>query len=161
MSCVPQGTTEPPISAAELAGDLLARGTEVRMRVTGSSMTPFIRSGDVVTLVPSPSEGVSLGDVIAFSPHPGRLILHRVVAGTARAPLTRGDAAPCVDEPGALLGVVSRVERAGRVVRLGLGPERRVLALAQRWGLLWPLRALAGAARRAGTWRAGARRRVA
>lgn len=156
MSCVPQGTTEPPISAAELAGDLLARGTEVRMRVTGSSMTPFIRSGDVVTLVPPPPEGVSLGDVVACSPHPGRLVIHRVVAGTANAPWTQGDAVGVPDEPGALLGVVSRVERAGQVVRLGLGPGRRWLALAQRRGLLRPLRALAGAAARGlAAWRAG------
>ncbi len=155
MSCVPHGTAEPSISVAGLAGDLLARGTEVRMMVTGSSMTPFIRSGDVVTLVPPPPGGVGLGDVVACSPHSGQLVIHRVVAGTAHAPLTQGDAAPAADEPGSVLGVVSRVERAGRTVRLGLGPERRLLALAQRWGLLLPLRALARAAARGlGLWRA-------
>ena len=101
-------------------------------------------------------EGVSLGDVVACSPHPGRLVIHRVVAGTANAPWTQGDAVGVPDEPGALLGVVSRVERAGQVVRLGLGPGRRWLALAQRRGLLRPLRALAGAAARGlAAWRAG------
>lgn len=139
----------PGLCVAALAGDLLGRGTSVRIRVTGSSMSPFIRSGDVVTLVPPPSRGVRLGDVIAFSPQPGRMVVHRVVAGTARAPLTRGDAALAIDEPGTVLGAVVQVERAGRALRLGLGRERLLIALAQRWGLLGRLRSLVGVVVRA------------
>lgn len=134
-----------------LVGGLLSQGTSVRMQVTGRSMSPCIRSGDVVTIIPPPRSGVRLGDVVALSPSPGHLLVHRVVGRTAAGPMTWGDAAPRCDEPLAgriVLGVVSRVQRAGRPVRLGLGPERLLIASAQRFGLLLWLRALAGRGRR-------------
>ena len=145
-----------------LVGGLLAQGISVRIQVTGTSMSPCIRSGDVVTITPPTTDEVRLGDVIAFSPHPGQLLIHRVVARTADGPLTRGDATPGCDEPAgrSMLGVVRRVQRAGRPVRLGLGPERLAIALAQRCGLLRPLRALSGRLLRArsGRWSMVSRR---
>ena len=38
-----------------------------------------------------------------------------------------------------ILGHVTRIERNGKRVRLGLGPERTLLALLARMGLLSPL----------------------
>ena len=43
-----------------------------------------------------------------------------------------------VSLPG-ILGRVTRIERAGRRVRLGLGPERALIAVLSRRGLLRPL----------------------
>jgi hypothetical protein len=53
--------------------------------------------------------------------------------------VTRGDASPQTDDPvgwGDVLGHVSGVERGGRPVGLGLGPERVLIAVLSRWGLL-------------------------
>lgn len=113
------------------------------LRVGGASMAPFIRTGDVVTL--RPCERARLGDVVARLAGPDRLLVHRVVTG-GEPPLTRGDSAHEPDpplSPGELLGRVWAVERAGRGVRAGLGPERQVLAWLSRRGWLRPLLVLA------------------
>jgi len=68
--------------------------------------------------------------------------VHRLVGRASGGWVTRGDGAPAPDEPAALqdvLGRVAEVERAGRRVRLGLGPERVCIALLSRFGLLGPL----------------------
>jgi hypothetical protein len=44
----------------------------------------------------------------------------------------------------AIVGLVTRVERDSRRVRLGLGPERFLLALLSRYGLLAAIRRYAG-----------------
>jgi hypothetical protein len=115
-----------------LLADLLRGGTPVRLEVTGHSMSPFIRSGDVVTIEPLSSHRPTLGAVVALAPG-GRLLVHRLVGWG------RGDAAAGADpsaSPDDLLGRVSRVERGGRPVRLGLGLERLPIAWLSRLGLL-------------------------
>jgi len=122
-----------------LATELLREGKTVSLRVGGASMAPFVRTGDVVTL--RPDGRVRVGDVIARLAGPDRLLVHRVVSG-GDPPLTRGDSATEADPglaSGELLGRVSDVERAGRRIRAGLGPERRLLAWLSRRGWLRPL----------------------
>lgn len=63
----------------ELMGFLLTRGLSLRIRVTGPSMSPFIRSGDFVTLRRVPPTRLSIGDVILFINHAGSLVLHRII----------------------------------------------------------------------------------
>jgi hypothetical protein len=73
----------------------------------------------------------------------GRLVIHRVV-GKARAGwLVQGDhqsrqGAELVKR-GQLNGWVTSIERGGRILRLGLGPERILIAGFSRSGLLLPL----------------------
>ena len=121
-----------------LLADLLRGGTPVRLEVTGHSMSPFIRSGDVVTIEPLSGRRPALGDVVALAPG-GRLLLHRLVGWDRGQALCRGDAAAGADpsaSPDDLLGRVTRVERGGRRVRLGLGLERLPIAWLSRIGLL-------------------------
>jgi hypothetical protein len=79
--------------------------------------------------------------VVAFV-HPvnGRLVVHRVIGYGKNACLIQGDNIwGLVDGqiPHAnILGRVTSVERRGRMVRLGLGPERFILALLSRTRLL-------------------------
>jgi hypothetical protein len=122
-----------------LLTDLLRGGLAVRLEVTGHSMTPVVRRGDVVTITPHRGARLSLGDVVAFVPGRGRLTVHRIVGRAAGYLLPRGDAAPTADPPitrDDVLGVVTRVERRDRRVGIGLGPERRAVAWLSRIGLL-------------------------
>jgi len=134
------GSKEAALSGNDVGGlvrDLLRDGLPVKVAVTGSSMFPFIRAGDVVTL--RPRAGALLGGVIAFLRPEARLVVHRVVARTGAGVVTRGDASPRTDDPvgwGDVLGHVAGVERGGRPVGLGLGPERALIAVLSRWGLL-------------------------
>jgi hypothetical protein len=121
-----------------LLADLLRGGTPVRLEVTGHSMTPFIRSGDVVTIEPLSGHHPALGEVVALAPG-GRLLVHRLVGWDRGRALCRGDVAAGADPPVSpddLLGRVTRVERGGRRVRLGLGIERLPIAWLSRVGLL-------------------------
>jgi len=142
---MPSPATEPaPLSSglpraalAELLQGLLSEGRAVELPVSGSSMEPFLRSRDVVTL--RPRESARFGDVVALLAPGPRLLVHRVVGPGLT---TRGDAAGAADArlPGReLLGRVERVERGGRRLRLGLGPERLLIAALSRRGLLAPL----------------------
>ncbi len=145
-------TLEVPLEG--LMRGLLEEGTAVTVDVTGSSMTPFIRSGDAVTLRPTPAASARLGDTLAVLRPGERLRVHRLIR---RRPTlqTRGDAAPESDPPvhdHEVLARVEQVKRGGRRVRLGLGPERIALALLSRWGFLYAAVRILG-------WLATARRR--
>jgi SOS-response transcriptional repressor LexA len=124
---------------APLLKDLLSEGRPVCLEVNGHSMTPFIRRGDLVTVHPRRGARPSLGEVLVATPDAHRFTVHRCVDRVADGVVLRGDCAPASDPPIALervLGVVTRVERQGREVRAGLGPERRLIAWLSRTGLL-------------------------
>ena len=152
-----------PISRAallELMREVLARGIPFRFRARGWSMTPFIRDGDVVRVAPLRRSAPALGEVVAFiHPDAGEVIVHRVIGRRGASCLIQGDNAPSGADgfvPGEnILGRVTRVEREGRVIWLGLGPERYLIALLSRSGLLLPLRLRLGL-----LWRALGKRSV-
>jgi signal peptidase len=125
----------------ELLRAVLDRGIPFRLTALGFSMHPFIRDGDILTVSPKPE--TRLGDVVAFChPDTGKLVVHRVLGRAPGGYLLRGDNAPEVDgliPPEKILGLVTGVERKGRKVRLGRGPERRLLAWLARRDLLRPL----------------------
>lgn len=126
----------------ELMSAALARGASFRFTARGFSMDPFVRDGDVLTVSRLRSRP-GLGRVVAVrGPATGRLIVHRVVAHASGGVLVRGDGAGQADgvaPPRDVLGVVVDVERGGRRVRLGCGPERLPIAALSRAGLLAPL----------------------
>ena len=120
----------------ELLRAVLERGVPFRFCALGFSMTPFIQDGDILTVAPLNGRTLHLGEVVACAhPDTGRLAVHRVIAELNGAMMLRGDNSP---EPDGLipreniLGVVTRVERAGHDVRVGLGAERVLIALLQR-----------------------------
>ena len=142
-----------PVSGEALSAlltDVLARGVPFRFAARGYSMFPFIRDGDTVTISPLGGRRVRFGEVVAFTGQTGGPIVHRVIARRPDSYEIRGDCSGgCVDVvPAAgVLGAVTRVERRGRSVRLGLGPERALAGGLSRLGLLQPLAAALRAAR--------------
>jgi hypothetical protein len=123
--------------ATQLAIDALRAGARVSLVATGHSMTPAIRGGDRLTIEPLWA-APRIGDVLAGEID-GRLVVHRVVARRRGGIELRGDVAPASDPPlpaEALLGKVVHVERGGRRVSFGLGPERVLQAWLSRCGLL-------------------------
>lgn len=98
-----------------LAQQLLRDRCPVRFVVTGSSMYPFIREGDTVTLAPCVGTE-RVGDVVAVS-HAGRFFIHRIVRAAETGLWVQGDAHPHTALPVSrheVWGVVVRIERAGR-----------------------------------------------
>ena len=65
------------VDLAILAREILGREAVLRFQARGNSMTPFIRDGDIVTLVPL-SRPPRIGDVVAFAhPRTSGMAVHR------------------------------------------------------------------------------------
>jgi signal peptidase I len=137
-----EGTVSMPVVIGLLQA-MLDKGKPFRFEATGGSMSPFVRDGDVITVSPLSDTPPRLGDVVVFiRPESGKLVVHRVVGKRDGSYLIRGDNAPDSADlvPRAnVLGRVTRVERGGKRVHLGLGPERYLIAFLTRRELLWPL----------------------
>jgi hypothetical protein len=121
----------------ELLRAVLSQGTAFRFRASGSSMCPCIKDDDVIVVAPFPFGALPrLGQVVAFvQPDTCELVVHRVVAKRGCAFLLKGDSLSQADGlvPAAnVLGYVVRVERDGQEIRIGLGPERLLIATVSR-----------------------------
>lgn len=133
----------------ELMRAVHARGLPFRFQAGGHSMAPLIREGDVLSVSPLSFRAPGKGDVVAFlHPDTRSLAVHRVLFRNRNAFLLQGDNMPGSPDGivprEAILGRVTRVERGGRRIRLGLGPERVLLAFLIRKGLLAAIRRYAG-----------------
>jgi hypothetical protein len=129
----------------DLMQPVLAEGRSLRFCAKGWSMAPFVRDGDVICVSPLSQAGPSVGEVVAFiRADTGQLVVHRVIAREGESYAIRGDNTPGMGDGAVrrqnILGRVTSVTRNGREVGLGLGPERRLIALLSRAGWLLPLR---------------------
>ena len=111
-----------------LFADILDKGHDLRVKVTGQSMFPFIMSGEIVTLKKVPCSTLRCWDIILYVDFSGSLILHRIVKKETLPNgdisfVTRGDALIQKDKPVTehqILGKASYVEK----IVPGLGPKR-------------------------------------
>ena len=126
----------------QLLRAVLGKGSPVRFRAKGFSMSPFIKNEDVVTLSPLQNASPNVGDVIAFALQgTDKLCVHRMIGKKGDLFVTKGDNSSEADESVPkenVLGLVTRVERDEKEVFLGLGPERFLIAFLGRRGLLLP-----------------------
>ena len=137
--------------SGEVLMDLLkatvGRGASFSFRAKGSSMSPFIRDDDMITLSPLSPSSAKIGDVLAFTcPLTGKLIIHRMVGRKGDLYSIRADNASGPNEivpETNILGRVTKVERKGKKVFFGLGPERYMIGMFSRSGFLQPLLRLA------------------
>ena len=127
----------------QLLRAVLGKGAPARFRAKGFSMSPFIKNEDVVTISPLQHKRPGLGDIIAFvHPETEGLCIHRIVRKKDGIYVTKGDNISETDEcvpRENILGFVTRVERDGKEVFLGLGPERFLIGFLGGRGLLLPL----------------------
>ncbi len=126
----------------ELIKGMMERGVPLRTMVRGFSMQPFIRDGDILTISPFDGKEALPGDVVAFvQPESRKLAIHRVISRDNSGLLIRGDNCPHADGtvmPEKILGYVTRIERCGRDVRVGLGFSGILISMLNRGGhLMW------------------------
>jgi signal peptidase len=135
-------------SACNLVSEVVRKSGRVRLRVSGTSMVPAMRPGDLITLESASLREIAPGEIVVFA-RSGRLVAHRVKAiisapvPTANSKsgeprlrnrlLTRGDRArrddPMVSNS-ELLGRVTQIERGNRRVclRTSLTAADRVIS---------------------------------
>ena len=144
----------PLIGAAltDLIRAVMEKGDAFRYPVSGRSMRPFLRDGDLLTISRVDPDDLAGGDVVAFAqPESGRLVFHRITRLGRGAVTTKGDNLARSDgriPHDRLLGVVTEYRRGDRIVPLPHGRRRgRSDSLRARtailYGYLWPpLRAI-------------------
>ena len=124
----------------KLMRGVLGKGACFRFQGKGFSMSPFIKDGDVLTIASVRGGTPRFGDVVVFThPNTGKLIIHRIIGKKAGSYLTKGDNALEGDgliSKAAILGRVTKMERNGRYISLGLGPDRFIIAFVTRNGFL-------------------------
>jgi signal peptidase I len=125
---------------AEILRAILNKGSSARFKAKGFSMSPLVRNGDIITVSPFAPATLRSGDIAAFTVEAsGRLVVHRIVGIQAESFLMKGDNLAYFDGliPGSqVLGQITRIERDGCDVRIGLGAERKVIALLSRFHFL-------------------------
>lgn len=90
-----------------LLSDILKSKSDVRLRVTGASMAPFLQSGSIVTLRKVPTDQLGVGDLILFCCKGETMKLHRLIAFAQKKGclfdqnvfVTKGDALDSPDQP--------------------------------------------------------------
>lgn len=145
IKTTPEELSLPNLAFLDLMQAVLSKGVPFRFMARGWSMSPFIREGDLLTVSPiAISQLKKIGEVYAFI-HPGthRLVVHRAIKHGEDGFLFQGDNSsgfpdghiPCEN----VLGKVTKIERHGRRVRLGLGFERYIIVLFSRAGWISPI----------------------
>lgn len=103
---------------AELFSELLHSGAVLRVRVTGTSMGPLIRSGDIVSVRKTPFATLGRGDIVLFINTDGSYMAHRILRKQTKAGRvfvhTKGDAQVEYDPwvpADKILGKIYKVEK--------------------------------------------------
>ena len=109
----------------------------LRLRVSGTSMKPLLRSGSVVRIAPWSSlpAGLMLGDIVLFRAESGRLVAHRVIELDGDRCRTKGDSSREPDglvEHGQLLGKILGIDGI-LFLPLGRPVARRIGLLLSRY----------------------------
>jgi signal peptidase I len=103
-------------SKMDFFSSLLRDGYDLRLRVTGKSMNPFLKTGSYVTLSKVPVEKLRLGDIIFFRCADDTFKLHRLIGIGEKHLVAKGDALNLPDseiDRNHYLGKVIRVEPSG------------------------------------------------
>lgn len=103
----------------DLFEEIINTGSGLRIRVTGRSMQPFLKGGEMLTIQPASSALLKRGDLILYRNRQGEPMLHRIIKirkSQDRTIIfhTKGDALRALDEPveqSAVLGKVSEIEK--------------------------------------------------
>lgn len=123
-----------------LLKEVMEKKSSFQLSVKGSSMTPFIKEGDTVTISPLLQRLVGIGTPVAcILPGTGNLVIHRIVGRDKEGYFIKGDNTSAVDgrvRREDMLGYVSGIEREGKRSSLGLGRGRVLIAFLSRTKVL-------------------------
>ncbi|MDP2924717.1 MAG: S26 family signal peptidase [Candidatus Omnitrophota bacterium] len=125
---------------AGLLQSVFAKGASFRFQVNGFSMSPLIKDKDVVTVSPIHNSTIGFGQSAAFiNPCSGKFVIHRVIGKKGNSYFIKGDniteAAGLIPRKN-ILGVVTAIERNGKLIKLGLGFERFLIGFLSKLKLL-------------------------
>ena len=111
---------------------VLEKNKPIRFKASGSSMSPFIRDGDIITIKSKKNYHIHCGDIVIFNhPTSNKLAVHRVISRKARNYLIKPDNGNKPDgwvNLKNIFGYVIQVERRNRNIRLGIEYGKSIVA---------------------------------
>ena len=115
------------ISTAETSAlfeDVLNAGLDLQLKVTGRSMVPFLKGGEIITIKKVSCSSLRKGDLVFFKTSCGSPVLHRLInkeRGHNNTFIfrTKGDALRSFDEPVSGDDVLGKVLKIEKVVSHG------------------------------------------
>jgi len=124
---------------------ILEKGVTAKVKVTGSSMIPTIRSNDVVSISTYKKNRPKIGDVVALLDRVNkRVIIHRIIKQRESMFLLKGDGLWHYDgffQREWIAGFVSGLERNGTPISMDLLITDRIIWMS-KLRLFWPIKAL-------------------
>jgi polysaccharide export outer membrane protein len=100
------------IDYAQLAESVLNNSTNIKVPVTGDSMSPLLRTGDAIYVERVKAEDLSVGDILVYKTE-GNMVAHRLVRILRKNGrcmfLTKGDTFSHVDSPLRESSLIGRV----------------------------------------------------
>ncbi len=127
-----------PDIPSDLLVDTLQRTGSLLLWVTGESMSPLLKPGDQISVVPCTAQNLLTGDVALLVG--STLVVHRFLYASKQGVVAKGDRVDSFDPPRSLSAVVGRVTariRNGEKLRIDCGwPRLRGHML----GFLWCIR---------------------
>ena len=104
-------------------------------------MSPFIKDGDKLTIVPYSQVTPRIGDLVACTcSQSQKLIVYRFVSSDGMSFLLKGNNSFMQPDgwfsKEQIIGVVTRLQRGGKTIKFGIGVERGLIANLSKKGLL-------------------------
>lgn len=114
-------TDEDKVFIQDISLKLLSTGVPIRVNLGGRSMLPFLKAGDMATVVPVDASVLEVGDIVMFQV-PAKMIAHRIIRiqknEAAYTIITKGDSSKHPDAPltaGDILGKLIAFEHKGQI----------------------------------------------
>ncbi|MFC1948182.1 signal peptidase I [Chloroflexota bacterium] len=105
-----------------LTQEVLKSGFSVYLKGRGSSMYPFVRTGDLLLIEPRKPTELKIGDIIFYRRTVDLYVAHRLVRKKdSQTLVTKGDNLDYYDVPISLsqvLGIVVSIQRNGRYLKM-------------------------------------------
>ena len=101
---------------------LIEEGLTVPLKVSGSSMTPYIVGGRDTVMISKPTLPLKRGDIAFFERLDGQIVMHRVCRVKKEGYYFVGDAQTVLEGPivdAQIFGVVNKIIRKGRTESSG------------------------------------------
>ena len=102
--------------------ELVEEGREVRLKIAGESMVPFLREHRDEVFFRKPIEELKKGDIVFYQRECGQFVMHRIQKVKPEGYFIIGDNQTVVEGPVAkeqVFGLVTRVIRDGKIMEPG------------------------------------------
>ena len=105
------------IDYSHIAESILTENTNIKIPVTGDSMSPLLRTGDTIYVEPVKAGDLSAGDILVYKTR-GNMVAHRLVRvlrSSGRCMfLTKGDTFSFIDSPVRESDIIGRAYAVGK-----------------------------------------------